>query len=270
MGKNDVAPARSAGEQEAGSQPGKELHFDSKKIDQKQKPEYFVKVEGAEERKKAVVRKLKEQKEQLAKQAKQNKRDAKLEAFKQAHRSRFAKIKSAVGNFLKKHKLPLLIIAVALLVALAGWMVYRALNPPLTEDERSVVESLDRVSSLDADSFREELSSREKDENGSFQAALRWGEEQAESTDDQHTKFIYYYILTNHVLSDENYYDKALEYGGKLEALAQDDGEKYLAYNMLASTYRQLNNLDQYRLYRDKAAECTRNDAFKIVTEGVL
>ena len=50
--------------------PDKELVFDSHEIGKKEKTDYFVRVEGAEERKKEVIRRMQKQKDELIREQK--------------------------------------------------------------------------------------------------------------------------------------------------------------------------------------------------------
>ncbi|MBQ8156868.1 hypothetical protein IJ102_00510 [Candidatus Saccharibacteria bacterium] len=254
MGTNDVDPAWSAGEKTARPVSDNNVVFDSKNIDSRPKTEFFVNVEGADERKKEVVRRLKEQKQELAKQARQDKRNAKLAAFEQARQTRRAKIKNTLKHFFKKAKIPLIALCATVFVALAGWIVYRALNPPMSEEIKMGVESIKRQPELNAD-FSAELDARAHADDGSLEDAIKWGEEQIANAEDDHVKFIYYKELAYFIVHEDDYKDKAIEYAHKLEELAQDDGERYLAYMTLSTIYGFAGDHEKSDEYYDKLEE---------------
>ena len=116
------------------------------------------------------------------------------------------------------------------------------------------VESIRRQPELNND-FSAELDARAHAEDGSLEDAMGWGEEQIANAEDDHVKFIYYKELAYFIVHEDDYKDKAIEYAHKLEELAQDDGERYLAYMTLSTIYGFAGNYEKSDAYYDKLEE---------------
>ena len=206
--------------------------FDSKNIGKKPKAEYFVKVEGAEARKKAAIKAAEKKRDEA-------RRSQKKAAFKQ-------RIKAIP----KKYKI-IVIVATILLIAA---IIFAAIKIPMSAKEKENAEASKRINES-AQSFGEELNSRKGENLESLEEAMAWGEEQVKQTDDPHEKFDIYYSLASLAAEEEEYYDKALEYALKLEELAQNEAEYRLAYETIATVYNFIDDNENFEKFFNKAME---------------
>lgn len=214
------------------SENSKEQFFDSKDIGKKEKTEYFVKVKGAEARKKAAIKAAEKKRDEA-------RRSQKKAAFKQ-------RIKAIP----KKYKI-IVIVATILLIAA---IIFAAIKIPMSAKEKENAEASKRINES-AQSFGEELNSRKGENLESLEEAMAWGEEQVKQTDDPHEKFDIYYSLASLAAEEEEYYDKALEYALKLEELAQNEAEYRLAYETIATVYNFIDDNENFEKFFNKAME---------------
>ena len=220
--------------------------FDSKNIGKKPKAEYFVKVEGAEARKKAAIKEMQKERE---KAEKKNRRIARSEKLK---------------TFLGKHKVISLIVCAAVVVSCVAIVIYFINNPPLSKEEKSSMESVEKIEASSL-SCKEKLGEMESSEQYSTEDILDWGETTAAEAEDVHDKFACYMDLATFAVNEEGYENKAIEYAHALEELAQDDGERYFAYKTLSGAYGLAGDIEKCRYYYDKMNEV--DDAYKRATE---
>ena len=214
------------------SENSKEQFFDSKDIGKKEKTEYFVKVEGAEARKKAAIKAAEKKRDEA-------RRSQKKAAFKQ-------RIK-AIPKIYK------IIVIVATILLIAA-IIFAAIKIPMSAKEKENAEASKRINES-AQSFGEELNSRKGENLESLEEAMTWGEEQVKQTDDPHEKFDIYYSLASLAAEEEEYYDKALEYALKLEELAQNEAEYRLAYETIATVYNFIDDNENFEKFFNKAME---------------
>ena len=215
------------------SENSKEQFFDSKDIGKKEKTEYFVKVEGAEARKKAAIKAAEKKRDEA-------RRSQKKAAFKQ-------RIK-AIPKIYK------IIVIVATILLIAA-IIFAAIKIPMSaKEEKENAEASKRINES-AQSFGEELNSRKGENLESLEEAMAWGEEQVKQTDDPHEKFDIYYSLASLAAEEEEYYDKALEYALKLEELAQNEAEYRLAYETIATVYNFIDDNENFEKFFNKAME---------------
>lgn len=227
-----------------------ETIFNSEDIGKKEKIDYFVRVEGAEERKKEAIRKMQKRKDELIRKQKAEElakqREARKERFQAAHIKR----KERIESFWHRSKKILLAVLILLVIAGAGFGIYRLLNPPLPENVVIARESIDR-SSKQTFSFYDELG--EQSANYATREELyEWAENRIAELDNNHDKFDYYSMLSGNAATDQNYLDYALKYALKLEELAQDDGEKIMAYETISTVYFEMEDFEKYNEYQQK------------------
>ncbi|MBR0482725.1 hypothetical protein IJJ54_01265 [Candidatus Saccharibacteria bacterium] len=206
--------------------------FDSKNIGKKPKAEYFVKVEGAEARKKAAIKAAEKKRDEA-------RRSQKKAAFKQ-------RIKAIPKKYI--------ILGAVVLVVLAAMAVVAAIRIPVSIQRSKNTKTNERINESSI-SIREELSSRKLGEDGSYEKAFSWGEEQIAATDDPHKKYDYLLNLAQLATEDENYYNKAIEYVLEAEKFAQDPPEFYDVYMTAATTYNFMGDYEKFEQYRGKAME---------------
>ena len=136
--------------------PDKELVFDSHEIGKKEKTDYFVRVEGAEERKKEVIRRMQQQKDELIREQKAKEAAEKKDAAQKQREKQKANTKKKRAEFFKRNKNRIIVVIAAVLVIAVGIGIYFILNPPLTEEQKEAHESWSR-SPLNAQEFSKEI-----------------------------------------------------------------------------------------------------------------
>ena len=234
--------------------PDKELVFDSHEIGKKEKTDYFVRVEGAEERKKEVIRRMQQQKDELIREQKAKEAAEKKDAAQKQREKQKADSKKKRAEFLKRNKVKIIAIIVIILAVIIGVGVYFILNPPLTEEQKENHESWNR-SAMNSQEFEKKINEIAEDKDKSFDDAMQWGEEQIANTDDNHLKFDYYNAMAIAAGHQEGHYDDAIRYLLEMEKLASNDAELQIAYSKLAAIYSLKGDNEKSAEYREKASQ---------------
>jgi len=238
--------------------PDKKLVFDSHEIGKKEKTDYFVRVEGAEERKKEVIRRMQQQKDELIREQKAKEAAEKKDAEQKQREKQKADTKKKRAEFFKRNKNRIIVVIAAVLVIAVGIGIYFILNPPLTEEQKENHESWNR-SAMNSQEFAEEINKIADDENKSFDDAMQWGEEQVASTDDNHLKFDYYNAMAIAAGQQEGHYDDAIRYLLEMEKLASNDAELQIVYSKLAAIYSLKGDNEKSAEYREKASQYNKD-----------
>lgn len=252
MGANNSTSPGEVNNIDPESKENKELVFDSKDIGKKEKTEYFVRVEGAEERKKEVIRRMKQQKDELIRQKKAKETAEKREARKVEHNAAVYRRKQALTSFWFNHKKKVFAAIIILILIGAGFGLYRLLNPPTAPELISARDSLDRTGMVYED-FLNNIKRIAEEE--SVEAGLEWGEEQAAQTDDNHRLYDIYYALAGITTNYPGYEENGLSYALKAAEYAEDDAEIMGASNMVCLRYRRLERTEEAQPYCDRALE---------------
>jgi hypothetical protein len=234
--------------------PDKELVFDSHEIGKKEKTDYFVRVEGAEERKKEVIRRMQQQKDELIREQKAKEAAEKKDAAQKQREKQKADSKKKRAEFLKRNKVKIIAIIAAILTIIIGVAIYFILNPPLTEEQKEAHESWSR-SPLNAQEFSKEIEEIANDKNRSYDDAMQWGEEQIAATDDNHLKFDYYNAMAIVAGQQEAHYDDAIRYLYEMEKLASNNAELQITYSRLAFMYSLKGDEEKKNEYSEKASQ---------------
>ena len=157
-----------------------------------------------------------------------------------------------------------------LFLAVIALVAFLITHPPTSKTVKQAMQSIDNEEATYVD-FENELSAKAQTDEYSFEDILRWGEEQIEATEDNHKKFAYYDALAYFAVDEEDYYDRAVDYALKLEELAQDDGERYLAYMTISTIYSFVGDMeksDQYYQKLDQVDEPMKKKSEEMIHEG--
>lgn len=231
----------------------KEPVFHSKDI-KKNNTEYFVRVEGAEERKKEVIRRMKQQKESLIKAQKEKEAAEKRIATEEKKEAKKAAKKEKREAFWAKNKKLVIAIVVVLLILVGTLAAYFIKNPLLTEEQVAVRQSMERNTKA-LINFRAELDKMAEDPEKTTQDIVNWAEKQIDEAPDNHEKFDRYSALTSYLLNTENHYEDAKQYLEKMESLAADDTEKLATYSFYSLYYFKVGDIDKAKEYSQKKQE---------------
>ncbi|MBR6097972.1 hypothetical protein IKP94_04495 [Candidatus Saccharibacteria bacterium] len=246
--EDDTGSNRRDGLQEEQS---KEPVFHSKDIKQ-EKTEYFVRVEGAEQRKKEMLRRMKQQKESLIKAKKEQENAAKRAERQEKFHTKVTAHRQKREAFFARHKKTVIAAVVVILVIIGVLVAYYFMNPPLTQEEIASNESIARNIENQED-FINQLDEKYAEEGSSYQSTMEWAEEEIRKTDDKGIKFDYYSAMTSFSINVEGHAEDALKYADEMEKLATNDGERLAVYSFKSVIYLELGNMEKNEEYEQKA-----------------
>lgn len=129
-----------------GQKPDKKLVFDSKDIGKREKTDYFVRVEGAEERKREVIRRMQQQKDELVREKKAKEAAEKKDQKLQRRLERKQKFADAVWTGRRK-VLTITVIIIILILAIGGPFFWKEIISPLMAKQQRTSEFQDEVDS---------------------------------------------------------------------------------------------------------------------------
>ncbi len=235
-----------------GESADKKVVFDSKDIGKKEKTEYFVKVEGAEARKKEAIRRIKAQKADIIKEEKAKVAAEKKEQKRQRREANRAKRRIKRQAFIKKYKILLIILGLLFAGAIVAVAAYFIINPPLTATEKENLAAYEEWREINRENYNK-FDDANSDNPTPYEDALAWYVEQAENADGDNAKFSYYSLAVSYALHNHNVED-AKKYNEILENLASNSEQRHTVYVAYASIYHMDNDEAKAREYAEKAA----------------
>lgn len=273
-----------------------EIKYKASDIKKKGKTEYFVNVEGAEERKKAAIKKaredalaaerrVKEAKEAAAKAEADRKAQAELKAAEEKRRAKadddrvIGELKKKASarkkenrkyarqEFKERNKKLFRRIKVALILiilsAAVGTAVYFIINPPPTKEEREAAEYnklvVDSVEDFE-EIYRFYVSQTDRDQGDVYVEACEKAKALIDAADDDDVKFEYALRYADFVITKGADYDYALTILDEYAPLAITDWQKDELYRYYWSIYVNLGNVEKELYYNDLRNELEIQD----------
>ena len=237
-----------------GESADKKVVFDSKDIGKKEKTEYFVKVEGAEARKKEAIKRIKAQKADIIKEEKAKVAAEKKEQKRQRREANRAKRRIKRQAFIKKYKILLIILGLLFAGAIVAVAAYFIIYPPLTESEKKNVETIQIQDEVDT-IFKKKAAEILDSETGSYDDVVAWAKKEIEETDDNSRQFQNYSQLVRLAMQNSYTLDDCFVFLGEMEQLASSDGEFAALYALYSMSYYKKGNMEKYEEYLNKGNE---------------
>lgn len=143
----------------------KKIVFDSKDIDKKEKTDFFVRVEGAEERKKAVIRRMQQQKDELIREQKAKEAAIKKDEKMNRRQARRQKIANTFWNGNRK-AITFTVVFLVLLFAIGGPFFWKGVIDPLLARRSEQAEREEITEKTNAAVSKQEEANKNMEEKG--------------------------------------------------------------------------------------------------------
>ncbi len=203
MSTNDVDSQGEVNKRVENHDLNKEVVFDSKDIGKKEKTDYFVRVEGAEERKKEVIRRMQQQKNELIREEKAKAAAAKKDEDSRKRAARHQKIADTFWTGRRK-AITITVVILILALAIGGPFLWKDVISPLIARQ---------------------------EEEAVFQESVKSGNEASEAANEAIEK------LESGNFSEESYSEVKNEFEQKINDAKTDADKIYLAINYAAVLY---------------------------------